>query len=289
MCFIYIIRFVAGIVFSFLTVLVIVDAFVDRDELLARVFMVPLLSGIAWICFRGLPRWIRLPRWLKAGFRPTPEAQRTLRALSNSLRQPLLSKEMLYRVGYSLSRHIKGLIGFIAVVAVISGIVTIPIALRGCEMAKIRSVTSRTVLEAGSEFTDAFFSFYADCFSSKRICGFKCSYNPSGKFLFLLGDFTAQPKRSDLGAAARWQVDNVLPEIIHAMGPRIKELQTIRMSNWIMDDFGKTASWDAELPLSGLSMEILEDKYSVRRYVQRNISVVHDTASGRYIQLKRRP
>lgn len=170
----------------------------------------------------------------------------------------------------------------IGVIAMLVGIV------RSCQMSRIRSISTRTAHEAGSKATDDFFTFYADCFNLKRVYGFTCKYDSIAKVLSFSGNFTAQSTSSDLGVSAKWQVDNVLPEIIHSIGPRIKELQAVELSNFLADDVGQTAIWRARLPLSALSPSKLETKDGVKQYVGQCIRVQKDTASGRYLGTKRR-
>jgi len=169
----------------------------------------------------------------------------------------------------------------VGLIAMLAGIV------RSCQMARIRSVAARAAHEAGSKATDDFFTFYADCFNSKPVYGFTCKYDSSAKVLSFSGNFTAQKTSSDLGVSAKWQVDNVLPEIIQSIGPRIKELQAIELSNSLADDVGQTAVWRARLPLSALSPSTLEIKDGVKQYVGQYIRVQEDTASGRYLGTKR--
>ncbi|MBA7690730.1 hypothetical protein ES703_99261 [subsurface metagenome] len=178
-------------------------------------------------------------------------------------------------------------IGFFIAVGV--GVIVMLVSIvRSCQMARIRSVATRTVHEAGSKATDDFFTLYADCFNSKTVYGFTCKYDSGAKVLSFSGNFTAQTTSSDPGVSVKWQVDKVLLEIIQSIGPRIKELQAVELSNFLADDVGQTAVWRARLPLSALSPSTLENKDRVKQYVQQYIRVQEDTASGRYFGTKRR-
>ena len=179
-------------------------------------------------------------------------------------------------------------ISFVAVVVYV--LVILASIIESRNMAKIRSVATRTANEAGSKPTDDFFTSYADCFNSKPVYGFTCKYDRRAKVLSFSGEFVAQGWNftGDLGQAAKWQVDNVLPEIIQSMGPRIRELQAVELLNFLADDVGQTAVWRARLPLSALSPSALQSKDGVKQYVVQYIRVQEDTATGRHLGTQRR-
>lgn len=174
----------------------------------------------------------------------------------------------------------------LAVLAVVACIfVMVARGIQSREMAKTRAVATRAFGAAGSATTRDFFATYADCFNSSPVYRFTCEYDPDANVLFFSGDFSAQGWNpyGDLGQNADWQVDNVLPEIVRSIGPRIKELNAIELSNFLADDVGQTAVWRARLPLSALSTSTLESEDDTREYIARHLRVYEDTATGRHL------
>jgi hypothetical protein len=146
---------------------------------------------------------------------------------------------------------------------------------------RVQEVGTRTFQEAGTKATDDFFSLYATYFNEKPAYRFKCAYDATNKTLSFSGDFYSGSSSSDLGKQAEWQADNVLPEIIQSIAPRVKELQAIELSNSVTDSFRQTAVWKTRLPLSKLSPADLGSKDEIKQYVNAYLGKLEDTASGK--------